>query len=1067
VQLLRPPNIGLAPNRTRKALDVDLHQLFSPAIYDHLVGGGVDHEHRHVTVAFVEFSGSDPLVQREGAVLSRAVSQVVDAAQAAAEAHGVTILSTDICENGGKIILVSGAPRTAGDDDTRVLGAVRRIVQPGMTLKVRAGVARGRVFAGDYGPAYRRVYSLTGDIVNLAARLMAKAGDGEIIAMPEVVSRSRTHFVTTRLEPFTVKGKAAPIEALLVGPVRQDGEVLGANKLPLIGRDEEFAAFLAADRQAAAGAGQVIDLVGDPGMGKSRLLEELAGYSDSWMLWADGDIYGTTTPYQPMQRMLRRTLGLPDNADTETLADVLTALVKQTAPDLLPWLPLIAVVAGADVEPTPEVNLLDPEVRKQRLEQVTSEILGRILRRPMIMVFNDVHFMDDATRDLIRRLAADVADRPWLLVITRRPSFPSILDDDQPVTTIELQPLAGAAAAQLLAAATDAAPLPAYRLQQLAERAGGNPLFLREVSAGVLAGSDPDSLPDSVEGVIASRLDRLPPASRSWLRAAAVLGMVVDPAILRAVLDDPSVQGQHAVWSELEEFIAPGTDGMLHFTHDLIRLTAYEGLPYRRRTMLHARAADALEAVSSAPIEQKAPLLSLHCLLGERYDAAWQYSRVAGDRARQQYGVAEAAECYRRALSAAAHLPALLPTEVIDVYETLAAVYMDLGEMDAAEEALRQARRKARSDPHRLAQLYVHTMRHRHHVGRHRDALEWAAKGRRLLDSVGADDRGTARLRAELAERAAQIRYDQGAYRSAREWADRAVAEARIAGDKLLEARTLAFVIMQSAIRGQAVDDAEVLQAFELCRASGDLRSLVRMTNLVGMSAYFAGRWEEAVEHYATAEKIAVQIGLDYDAAALAGNRAEVLLQQGRYEDAGDALASASPKLKATKATSFLAFNLALQGRVSLARGDHERALAQFKEAHDLCIAMGESYEELSIDAYIARCHLRAGRLDEALSLIDAGISRAHRARSEAAALPPLHRVRGEVLVARGDLDRARTEFRRALAIARERETSYEIEASLRMLERFDCATDAAEAADWRQERTALSAALGIVADPA
>src|SRR5207249_2079767 len=138
--------------------------------------------------------------------------------------------------NGGKIILVAGAPRTAGDDDTRVLGAVRRIVQPGSTLRLRAGIARGRVFAGDYGPSYRRVYSITGDIVNLAARLMARAGDGEIIAMPEVVTRSRTQFVTTRLEPFTVKGKARPIEALLVGPVRHDGDRTRTSRLPLIGR---------------------------------------------------------------------------------------------------------------------------------------------------------------------------------------------------------------------------------------------------------------------------------------------------------------------------------------------------------------------------------------------------------------------------------------------------------------------------------------------------------------------------------------------------------------------------------------------------------------------------------------------------------------------------------------------------------------------------------------------------------------------------------------------------------------------------------------------------------------
>ena len=1063
VLLVRPPDVPLAPNRSRKASDVDLSQVFSPTLAAHLMSGVAESEHRHVTVAFVEFTGTDALVQREGAVLSRAVGEVLESAQAAAEAHGVTILSTDICENGGKIILVSGAPRTEGDDDTRVLGAVRRIVQPGAALRLRAGIARGRVFAGDYGPHYRRVDSITGDIVNLAARLMGRAGDGEVIAMPDVIARSRTHFVTTRLDPFTVKGKERPVEALLVGPVRHGAEKPSAHRLPLVGRDSELMTLIEEDRKAAIGTGRVVDLVGEPGMGKSRLLEELAARTDSWMLIADGDIYGTTTPYQPMQRMLRYTMGLPESADNTTVASVLEAVARRATPDLLRWLPLIGIVAGAEVEPTPEVERLDPEVRKHRLEQATSDMLGRLLRRPVVMVFNDVHFMDDATLDLVRQLIADVWDRPWTIVLTRRPDFPPVAPDAA-TSTLVLEPLGADAAAQLLAAATDSAPLPAYRLQQLADRAGGNPLFLREISSGVLAGADPDTLPDSVEGVIAAHLDRLPAPSRRLLRAASVLGMTVDRAMLRAVLDEP-IADEDATWVELGEFIAPGSDGTLQFSHHLIRLTAYEGLPYRRRATLHARAADVLETRGDASAEQNAALLSLHCLLGERFDAAWQHARIAGQRARAQYASAEAAECYRRALEAAGHLPDLLPSEVVEVFETLADVYLDLGDMDAAEQSLRKARRQARTDPRRLAGLHLRTARQRHHIGKHRDALRWVTSGRRLLTEL--DDPAAMRTAAELAERGSIVHYDKGSYRAAMTWGELALAEARRADDPPLEARLLANLVAWAVLNGEPRDESEVKKALAMSEQTGDLRGVARTANLLGMAAYFAGRWTDAVGYYAIAEEASRQIGRDFDAAAVAANRAEVLLQQGRHVDAGEALAPAIKVLTASRATSFLAFGLALQARAMLAGGDYEPALATLQRARAMCEEMGESDGELNIDAHTARCYLRANRLDEALELATAAIARAGRSRDEATALALLHRIRGEVLFGLGRLTDAVTEFRTALDTARAKDITFEIEASLRVLLRYGASTDAAEAEAWRTERAALAAALGIVADPA
>ncbi|PZS32625.1 MAG: hypothetical protein DLM58_09465, partial [Pseudonocardiales bacterium] len=537
--LTRPPQVAMSPNRRPKRPGVDLGPAVCDHLRDHLRGGQVDHEHRWITVGFIEFSGADELLAEHGAKsLVDSVTYVVDAVQEAAAANDVTVLASDLAENGGKIIITSGAPHAAGDAETRVLSTVRRVVHPGGRLSLRAGVTCGRVFAGDYGPFYRKTYSIAGDVVNLAARLMAQALPGQVLATPAVIERSRTAFDTTSLAPFTVKGKRKPVEAVVVGDLRRASEPVVDGRLPLVGREAELAMLLSAADEAAAGRGAVVDIVGMPGIGKSRLVEELTTRVDARPLWADGDIYGRATPYQPMQRLLRRTLGLPIDVDDATVAGALADLVQGTAPDLLAWLPLIGITAGLDLSSTPEVDALDPEVRRAWLEVVTSDLLGRLLTTPIVMVLNDVHFMDEATLAFVRRLAADTSHRPWLLVLTRRPNSDAPIEAARHVRRISLEPLDRQASAALLRVATDATPLPEHRMRQLIERAGGNPLFLTQLVTHALAGADLDELPESLEGMIAAQIDRLPTRKRRWLRAASVLGMTVDPTWLRGILAD-------------------------------------------------------------------------------------------------------------------------------------------------------------------------------------------------------------------------------------------------------------------------------------------------------------------------------------------------------------------------------------------------------------------------------------------------------------------------------------------------------------------------------------------------
>ncbi|HEX3707599.1 MAG TPA: adenylate/guanylate cyclase domain-containing protein [Mycobacteriales bacterium] len=1057
--LTSPPGALPVPNKSRSAPAVELGAAFCAPLRQHLASGTVDHEHRRITVGFIEFSGTDELLRRYGsAALTDAVSRLVDAVQDAAAASGITVLSSDLCENGGKIIVVSGVPESVGDGESRVLSAVRRVVHPGGRLGLRAGVSSGRVFAGDYGPRYRRVYSITGDCVNLAARLMAHAEPGQIIAMPEVVEASRTQFETAPLPPFAVKGKTAPIAALLVGDPRRAATAPTGSRLPLVGRDGELATLVEGADAATQGIGTVVEIVGGPGIGKSRLLEELTQRVDARVLWADGEVYGTTTPYQPMRRLLRHTLGLADDSADHVLASVLRELTAGTAPDLLPMLPLIGVVAGLDLPDTDEVAALDNEVRKPRLEAAVSDLLGRLLTMPVVLILNDLYLMDEATIDLLKRLAADVAGRPWLIIATRRPETSSPFPAGQAMTVLKIDPLSDTAAAELISVTGADAGLAPHLVRELVERAGGNPLFLRELVSSARAGADLRDLPDSVEGVITAHIDQLPPARRRWLRAASVLGMTLDTDLLSAVLDDDRDGDAVDIASDMGDFLVAGADGQWRFTHHMVRAAAYEGLPYRRRAQLHARTADLLEHRADGNADAFADLLSMHCFHGERFEGAWHYSRLAAEQARGHYALPEAAECYRRALQSAVKLTQAPSGEVAQVWEQLAGVYLDLGERPKADHALAQGRRHARGDSLREASLWLRTATHREQSGRYSEALRWATKGRALL--AGRQDADAVKLLARFAELSASARFRQGRFVDAISDAQSALALARRCDDRQTEADALTVRELSSATIGLPYDADTLEKCIAIYEEIGDVRRKARANNWFGMCAYYAGHWDEAVEQFQRAERSYWRAGREYDAATNVANRAEVLIAQGHLEEVGELLAAAMKVWRATGSTSATGFGHFLLGQAALAQGEVDSALGHLAEARALRADLRETDDLLTTDAVIAVCRLRSGEVAAALQLADDALAGAA---PGAPATPTLLRVRGEALIGAGREDEGRAALRASLAEARGRNARHDVAASLTALLALDSAVPQPDREAWQHEYDGLVELLGLV----
>jgi class 3 adenylate cyclase len=228
--LKAPPGAARWIELLPPAEGLDLAACVPGPVRRHVESGRAEPEHRQAAVAFVHFGGVDEMLETSGPEkLANALQRLVTGAEQVADEHGVTFLETDIDRDGGKIVLVAGAPQTEGEDEERILSTARGIADLETPLPLRLGVSRGRVFSGEVGAEFRRTYTILGTTAALAARLMGKAKPGQLLTAPDVLERARSAFETTALEPLTLKGIAvvrhgsrpmqfAPVEVMLNGP---------------------------------------------------------------------------------------------------------------------------------------------------------------------------------------------------------------------------------------------------------------------------------------------------------------------------------------------------------------------------------------------------------------------------------------------------------------------------------------------------------------------------------------------------------------------------------------------------------------------------------------------------------------------------------------------------------------------------------------------------------------------------------------------------------------------------------------------------------------------------------
>jgi tetratricopeptide (TPR) repeat protein len=773
-------------------------------------------------------------------------------------------------------------------------------------------------------------------------------------------------------------------------------------------------------------------LVGDVGIGKSRLVREFADRAAGLRrVFIECEQYESNTPYFAARLLVRNALGISPDDDPADAGRALLAALEKAAPDLLPWAPLLAMAADASVPPTREVEELAAQFRRARLTEVVEQLLVAVYPDPTVFVVEDAFWMDEASAEVMARVASAAPQHPWLVIVSRRPLDLGLhAAVGYEATVIELGPLPETDAAALVELATEAVAIPPHFAERLVERSAGNPLFLLELVAAAGAAADLDALPDSVEAIVSSRLDRLAPSDRKLLRYASVLGSRFDGSLLRDALGPlvPGVDDPQA-WSRLAEFVGRDGDDVYRFRNELFRRVAYEALPFSRRREVHGRVGEVLEQ-SAGSAEEAAGLLSLHFHHAGRHLESWRYSVAAGDHARRVYANVEAAEFYRRGIEAAKAVPEVGAHDIARVSEALGDVSEVAALYEQAMAAYRSVRKLAADNRNVVARLLVKEGHVRERTGRYADAVRFYGRALRAAEELS--ERPAAAVRARLAVGYAATRYRQGKLRESVRWAKRAVPDAQAAGDQ--SALAHAYFLLDAALTDLGDPECETYRnlALPLYEEMGDLLGQANVLNNLGVDAYYEGDWDAALAYYERSREARERAGDVVGAATAANNIGEILSDQGHLTQAEALFRQARQVFRAANypvGTALAASNL---GRAAGRAG-------RVEEAIELLTSALEGFRAIKAEVFVVETQVRmaellvaAERYEQALAL--AGAVKGQVGDAGSAAVAMLQRVEGQAAAGMGEWERAREALEESLAVGRAAMLGFEVGLTLRAL---------------------------------
>lgn len=649
---------------------------------------GLDGEHRRTTIVFIYLIGTSELLSEAGE--KEALGQVdtyMKMVLATVDKYGGYLAASDVSEHGDKLIILFGAPVT---HDEQEANAVRfayelkiKLSEAGLQLQHQIGINSGFVFAGEIGSSWRREYTVIGDNVNLAARLMAAAGEDNILMSESTAKRAGNEHELRRLRPIRVKGKSKPIRIYrLEGLKHKEQSLFQSTDIPFIGRDQEMASLLNLSNQVKRGHCSWAYISGEPGIGKTRLCVEHAQilHSKDWrILIGTCQTHNTQVPFSAWIEPLRNLFDIEVTDSPDTVWSKIEMEVKRLRPDLLTFASLISEILGHPGVENSVTQSLDTKTRHERRLETISELIGAIARTtPVFLFIDDVQWIDGSSLELIHSLLSRTNCPLFICLASREVMPPNNLSQPNPNVSLPLTELDGDVALKLVKSISD---LSIDETRSIIERAKGNPLFLKELAQNT--SEVRGNLPESIHDVIMIRMDRLADEERSVLQHASVIGMSFNSDTFT-----PLVAGNNTIEKTnayLHNLISKGfinktnNETIYKFINNLTWEVVYETLLYAERRKLHDRIADYLQLKNIQELDKVADTLLYHYESANNYQKTVVYGAITGDKAATMYANSDAIECYKRALVALDKIPRATMTDRSMIMERIGDVYESSG----------------------------------------------------------------------------------------------------------------------------------------------------------------------------------------------------------------------------------------------------------------------------------------------------------------------------------------------------------------------------------------------------
>src|SRR5215471_3488254 len=702
-------------------------------------------ERKQVTVLFADIKGSTRLLEGiDPEQAQKLIDPVLHVMMDAVHRYEGTVNQV----LGDGIMALFGAPLAHEDHALRACYAAlamqeeTRLYRRGLGqseelgLQIGIGLNSGEVVVRSISNDLNLDYSALGHTTHMAARMQELAARGAILMTASTLRQVEGFVQVKPVGAVPVKGVSRPVEAFEVIAATaartrvQAAAVRGLT--PLVGRRREIEVFSKLVEETASGKGQILAMVGEPGMGKSRLVHEFARHQlrPGWLVLEGASVsYGKATPYFPLIEMLRRYFQIADGEGSEGIQDRVVMHILELDPvlkDAIPPILSLLGALGAEVHPSAPLTQfkevvdaaerylgMDPQQRRHlTLDAVKRVLIRDSQRQPLLIVFEDLHWIDSETQAFLDSFVESLPTARIVLLVDYRPEYSHGWGDKIYYTQIRVDPLQPASAEELLqyllGSNKDLAPLK----QLLIHRTEGNPFFAEEsvrslVETGVLVGEkgayrpglriDEIRIPNTIQNVLADRIDRLAMEEKRILQTAAVIGVIVPFSLLQAVagIEDEDLR-RHLAHLQTAEFLYETNlfpELEYSFKHAITGEVAYGELIRARRVTLHSQILKAMEERAGDNLQDYLETLAHHAFCGEIWDKAVSYSREAGSKAMGRFACREALTFFDRALSSLERIPTSrqIVQQTIDLRLDLRNALFPLEEFERLLENLRTA----------------------------------------------------------------------------------------------------------------------------------------------------------------------------------------------------------------------------------------------------------------------------------------------------------------------------------------------------------------------------------------